>query len=112
MNIWEIKWEQREDCMNAAMVSIKLGDWNETRSMASSALAVKGIDDAQRAKALYRRGVAHLKSKDEDDALADLEAAHKILPNDAAIANELNGVKSAAKARREKEKAAYKKFFD
>ena len=62
--------------------------------------------------AVIEFAVAHLKVKDTEDALKDLEAAHKILPGDGAISKELEGVKAAAKARIAKEKAAYKKFFD
>lgn len=97
---------------NAALMSIKLGAWDDAVRAATSALDVKGVPDKDRAKALFRRGLAHTQAKDEDGALADLQAALKLAPEDAAIKAELAAVKKAAAARLAKEKAAYKKFFD
>lgn len=96
---------------NVALINIKLGSWLDARAAATNALEVSGVSDGERAKALYRRGLASLQLKDEDDALADLELAHELLPDDANITKELRAVKEAAKARLEKEKKAYSKFF-
>ena len=63
------------------------------------------------AKAYYRRGIAHLRLKDEEAALQDLEEANKLQPDDSAIVAELRTVKTRAANRAAKEKAAYKKFF-
>lgn len=97
---------------NMALMNLKLELFRDARSAAGSALEVNGISDAERAKALYRRGLANIKLKDEDDALKDLEQANKLAPTDAAISKELATVKTAAQKRTQKEKAAYKKFFD
>lgn len=101
---------------NSALLNIKLEAWDDAARSADSALAVadkqgSNIKDADRAKALYRRGFANVRLKDEDSAVKDLETAHKLAPSDAAIINELNSVKQKASARMAKEKAAYKKFF-
>jgi peptidyl-prolyl isomerase D len=72
---------------------------------------VASISDKDKAKALYRRGFALVRLKDDDTALESLEQAKKLAPEDAAINAELNTVKEAATARLAKEKAAYKKFF-
>ena len=96
---------------NAALMSLKLGAWDDTVRSADSALAVAGISDKDKAKALYRRGFAQVRLKDEDAALESLEQAQKLAPEDAAIVAELAAVKKAATARLAKEKAAYKKFF-
>lgn len=96
---------------NSAMMNIKLEAWTEAEHAASAALAVAGISDAEKAKALYRRGVALIKMKDEESAIQSLEAAKKLVPGDAAINKELDAVKKAAADRLKKEKAAYKKFF-
>ncbi|KAG6122169.1 peptidyl-prolyl cis-trans isomerase cpr6 [Claviceps humidiphila] len=96
---------------NAALLSIKLEAWDEAIRHATSALAVAGSSDADRAKALYRRGVAHSRTKDEESALADLAAAHKLAPTDGLITSTLSTVKSQVAAREAKEKAAFKKFF-
>lgn len=96
---------------NAALLSIKLDAWDDAVRYASKALAVAGTSDADRAKAYYRRGFAHVRVKDEEAALGDLYEAHRLAPADAVVANELAAVKAKAAARAAKEKAAYKKFF-
>lgn len=96
---------------NAALMSMKLSAWEDCVRAADNALAVAGISDKDKAKALYRKGYAHVRLKDEDAALESLEQAKALAPEDAAINNELAAVKKAAAARLAKEKAAYKKFF-
>ncbi|KAK5992215.1 Peptidyl-prolyl cis-trans isomerase D [Cladobotryum mycophilum] len=96
---------------NSALLQIKLEAWNDVVRSATSALAVGGSPDSDRAKAYYRRGFAYVRLKDEEIALSDLENAHKLAPNDAAVAKELASVRTKATARAAKEKAAYKKFF-
>ncbi|KAI0144151.1 cyclophilin-like domain-containing protein [Hypoxylon sp. NC0597] len=96
---------------NSALLNLKLEAWDEAQRSASAALAVSGISDAEKAKALYRKGVALVHLKDEDAALEALEEAKKLAPGDAAVAKELDAVKKQAAARKAKEKAAYKKFF-
>lgn len=96
---------------NAALMNLKLGAWGDTVRAADNALAVASISDKDKAKALYRRGFAQVRLKDEDAALESLEQAKKLAPEDAAVATELAAVKKAAAARLAKEKAALKKFF-
>ncbi|KAL7623403.1 cytochrome P450 monooxygenase 41 [Parahypoxylon ruwenzoriense] len=96
---------------NSALLNIKLESWEEAERSASAALAVPGVSDSEKGKALYRRGVALIKLKDEESALGVLEQALKLVPGDAAITKELDIVKKQAAARLAKEKAAYKKFF-
>ncbi|KAK2065542.1 cyclophilin type peptidyl-prolyl cis-trans isomerase/CLD [Colletotrichum caudatum] len=96
---------------NSALLSLKLEAWEDAVKSATFALEVPGIKDVDRAKALYRRGSSNVRLKDEEAAIKDLEEAHKIVPDDKAIINELNAVKQKAAARAAKEKAAYKKFF-
>ncbi|CRK26483.1 hypothetical protein BN1723_014944 [Verticillium longisporum] len=101
---------------NSALLALKLETFDDAHRFADAALAAADkpaatVKDADRAKALYRRGFASVRLKDEEAAVADLEAAHKLVPADALILNELNSVKQKAAARSAKEKAAYKKFF-
>lgn len=96
---------------NGALMSIKIGNWEEAARMAQSALLVGGVKDADKAKALYRRGFALVRLKDEDAAVEALTEASKLAPGDAAITKELTEVKKNMAARLAKEKAAYKKFF-
>lgn len=96
---------------NAALLASKLSQWDDTIRHATSALAVPNLADKERAKALYRRGYASVRVKDDEVALADLEKAHSLVPDDAAVKNELASVKAKITARTAKEKAAYQKFF-
>ena len=96
---------------NSALLSNKLKDFAEGERSASAALQVGGTTDAEKAKALYRRGVAYVGLKDDDKALADLEKANGLVPNDGAVVKELAEVKKRATDRAKKEKAAYSKFF-
>ncbi|KFH45056.1 41 kDa peptidyl-prolyl cis-trans isomerase-like protein [Hapsidospora chrysogenum ATCC 11550] len=96
---------------NAALVSSKKEEWDDAVRFATAALAVSGLSDKERAKALFRRGFSYVRLKDLDSALADLGAAGKLAPEDPAVVNELNAVRAKAQARAAKEKAAYKKFF-
>lgn len=96
---------------NAALLSNKLEAWDDAVRHATSALAVSGTSDADRAKAYFRRGFAHVRAKDEESAVKDLDEAHRLAPNDGVVVNELSAVKAKAAARAAKEKAAYKKFF-
>jgi peptidyl-prolyl isomerase D len=97
---------------NSALLNIKLESWDDAERSAAAALAVPGISDADKGKALYRRGFSLVRMKDEEEALKALEQASKLVPSDAAIIKELETVKKQAAARSAKEKAAYKKFFD
>ncbi|KAL6857523.1 peptidyl-prolyl cis-trans isomerase cpr6 [Amphichorda felina] len=96
---------------NAALLFSKKEEWDDAVRFATAALAVQGLSDKERAKALFRRGFSHVRLKDLEGAQADLEAAAKLVPDDAAIVNELNSIKAKVSARAAKEKAAYKKFF-
>ncbi|KIL96596.1 peptidyl-prolyl cis-trans isomerase d [Fusarium avenaceum] len=96
---------------NSALLNIKLEAWDDAARAASAALDVRGVKDADRAKAFYRRGYSNIRLKDEEAALRDLTEANNLAPNDSAITRELNSVRTKAAARAAKEKAAYKKFF-
>lgn len=98
---------------NGALMAIKMANWEDAARMAQSALLVGGanVKDADRAKALYRRGFALVRLKEEDAAVEALTEASKLAPGDGAITKELGEVKQGMAARLAKEKAAYKKFF-
>ena len=96
---------------NSALVSIKLKAFDDALRSASAALAVPNITDAEKAKALYRRALAQVGLKEEEEALKDLEEANKLVPGDAAVVKELASVKKVRAERVKKEKAAYSKFF-
>lgn len=96
---------------NSALLQIKLKQFAAAEKSATAAIEVPHIKDDAKGKALYRRALARKGLKNDDDAVADLEAAQKIVPDDVAIKNELSAVKKAAVDRAKKEKAAYSKFF-
>lgn len=96
---------------NSALLANKLRDYSEAQRHASAALDVSSISEADKAKALFRRGVARIGLKNDDEALVDLEEAKKLAPKDAAILNELTNLKKSIAERAKKEKAAYSKFF-
>lgn len=96
---------------NSALVQNKLKFYEEAQKSATMALEQEGIPDSDRAKALYRKGMASQGVKDDDQAIKDLEEALKLAPGDAAITKELSAVKKKAAEQSKKEKAAYKKFF-
>ncbi|KAK6193844.1 hypothetical protein LQW54_012064 [Pestalotiopsis sp. IQ-011] len=96
---------------NSAMMNLKLESWEDAERAASNALAVRGVADADKAKAYFRQGQALVKLKDEEGAVKAFEHAKQLAPADAAISRELESVKKTAAARIAKEKSQYKKFF-
>ena len=81
---------------------------NTTRAINQFAQALKPSDHA---KALYRRALARVQLKDEEEAEEDLRAAAKLAPEDKAIASELAKIKEAQREHKEKQKKAFKKMF-
>jgi len=96
---------------NSSLLQYKLGQYTDSLESADKAIAVDGISDAERAKALFRKGVALKGAKDEEGATKYLEQAAELAPNDVAIKNELAAVKKAAADRKAKERKAYSKAF-
>ncbi|KAF2871497.1 peptidyl-prolyl cis-trans isomerase D [Massariosphaeria phaeospora] len=97
---------------NTALLQNKLGQHSEAADSATKALDIAGISDKDKAKAYFRRAQARIVKKNEDEALADLNAAIKCAPGDAAILKELDVLKTKVRDRKEKEKKAYKNAFD
>lgn len=63
------------------------------------------------AKGLYRRALAYIMLKDDENAEKDLIEASKLIPDDQAIAGELARLRNRKKEKRDKEKKAYSKMF-
>lgn len=97
---------------NSALLANKLGRPGQAVSDATKALEIPDVAGKDKAKALFRRGVAYAASRDEDSAAKDLEAASKLAPGDAGIQKELAAIKQKLKDRRAAEKKAYAKAFD
>jgi len=98
--------------LNAALLQIKLKSFEDAKSSADNALDLEEIPDQDRAKASYRKALALLGLKDDEEAVKSLETAQKLAPGDVAIGKELGAAKKKAAEHAKKEKAAYKKFFD
>ena len=97
---------------NSALLQIKLRCFEEAQSSAQNALELDEVSNQDRAKASYRKALALLGLKDDEEAVKSLETAQKLAPGDAAIAKELTAAKKKAADQAKKERAAYKKFFE
>ncbi|KAI9655252.1 MAG: peptidyl-prolyl cis-trans isomerase cpr6 [Alyxoria varia] len=97
--------------LNTAQCHLKLNKPKDVVESTSCALSIPDITDAEKGKALYRRALAKGKLKDEQEAMKDLEQALECVPGDSNVASELNKMKAQAKERTQREKAAFKNFF-
>lgn len=99
---------------NSALLQNKLNSFADANSSAEKALEMKEEDlvpKQDRAKALYRKALALLGLKDDEEAVKTLEKAQELAPGDAAITKSLQDAKRKAAEQAKKEKAAYSKFF-
>ncbi len=97
---------------NSALLQIKLNAFDDALSSATSAIGIEKIPEGDKAKGYYRKALASINLKNDDQAITDLEEALKLAPSDSAIIKELGIVKKRVAEKVRKEKAAYKKFFD
>ena len=99
--------------LNRAMCALKVNDNRDAVTAATSVLEYdpKYLKDTDITKAYFRRGMAKLSLKDEENAIKDFEAAAEKDPNDAAIKRELTNAKNKIAQRKQKEKAAFAKMF-
>eukprot|EP00656_Telonema_subtile_P015044 TRINITY_DN17812_c0_g1_i3.p2 TRINITY_DN17812_c0_g1~~TRINITY_DN17812_c0_g1_i3.p2 ORF type:complete len:126 (+),score=63.24 TRINITY_DN17812_c0_g1_i3:139-516(+) len=92
---------------NSAMCFIRLQMYSQCKSSASAAIAL----DHTNTKAIFRRGVAYLATKDYDEAKKDFDEVLKLDPaNEDAVAK-LQETKAAEKAQQQKMAAGFKKMF-
>ncbi|KAI0074261.1 peptidyl-prolyl cis-trans isomerase Cpr7 [Panus rudis PR-1116 ss-1] len=100
--------------LNSALAAIKLGGADNAQiafKNTTRALDELELNGADKAKALYRRALAEIVLKEDDDAEKDLVEASQLVPDDKAIASELAKVRQRKKEQRDKEKKAFKKLF-
>jgi peptidyl-prolyl isomerase D len=97
---------------NSALLQNKLKQYAEAADSASNALGIEGIQDKDKAKALFRRAQAKVGKKNDEEAVEDLEQAGKLAPGDGAIGKELEEARKRVKQRKEKEKKAYANAFN
>ncbi|XP_053111189.1 peptidyl-prolyl cis-trans isomerase D [Hemicordylus capensis] len=93
--------------INIAACKLKLSEWQDAIENCTAALSI----DPANTKALYRRAQAWKGRRHHDQALADLQKAQSIAPQDKAIQMEIQKVKQKIKTEKEKEKAVYAKMF-
>lgn len=96
---------------NSSLLQSKQKAYKDAEDSASKALEVDGLGDKDRGKGYYRRAVARLGLKQEDTATADLEEAIKLVPDDAGVKKQYDGIKSLQNQRAEREKKAYQNMF-
>ena len=78
---------------NLSVALNSLGDYKDTIIQCTEALKV----DEKASKALYLRGIAHMKMKNFDEATEDLKAAIKISPQDKKLRTEFENLKNEKK---------------
>jgi len=103
--------------LNSALAAVRV----QPRSASDALIAVTNatralnnldLNNADKAKALYRRALARVVLQDEDQAEMDLKDASQLVPEDTAISSELTKIRQHRKDKRDKEKKAYKKMFE
>jgi peptidyl-prolyl isomerase D len=80
-------------------------------SLAARALSVSDLKPEEKAKALYRRALGRIQTKDDDAAEKDLKEALTLIPGDAGVTKTLKEVETRRKEKKEKERKAYSKMF-
>lgn len=80
-------------------------------SLATRALSVADLKPEEKGKALYRRALGRIQTKDDEGAEKDLKEALTCVPGDAGVVKALKEVETRRKERKEKEKKAYAKMF-
>lgn len=105
-------WKLQISCgLNASLMALKLKSTQDTIKYATEVLEAEQLDDKSKAKAFFRRGSGYLMGHNEENAIIDFEEALKLQPTDAGIQKALTDAKQTLKVRKNKEKAAYSKFF-
>lgn len=102
--------------LNSALAAIRSVPPSSSNAMIAIANTTRALDNfglssADKAKALYRRALAHGIMKSEEDQEKDLVEANKLVPEDVLISGELQKVRQRKAELREKEKKVYKKLF-
>ncbi|CAG8573381.1 2228_t:CDS:2 [Paraglomus occultum] len=97
--------------LNKAAAELKISDYEAVEKDTSTVLEMEGLTDTDKAKALYRLGVARGKLGKTEEALLNLEEAQKLSPNDPGIVKEIAAVKKRVAELKAKEKQMYSKMF-
>lgn len=79
---------------NHSLAALKLGKFSCAVHSANNALPYPGISDKARARAHYRRGLGHAGLHEDIEAAKDFYYAHRLLPMDNVIKQQLESVES------------------
>lgn len=102
---------------NASLAALKITPPNARAAISNTSRILNmkpgthSLTDADRSKALYRRGLAQVIVKDDDAAEKDFQLALKLSPGDAGIKAELTKVAKRREDLVKKQKAAFSKMF-
>ena len=94
-------------CLNIAAAKIAEKKWDEAKAECDKVLKIQD----ENVKALFRRGQCHFGNKDYDLAMADLNKANELEPNEKGILQEIAKTKKAKLDYAQKEKQMYSKLF-
>lgn len=96
--------------LNLALIANQRQQWAEGVKNTTYVLESSAAQEKDKAKAYYRRALANKGLRNYENALEDLTKASELMA-DAGIAAEKQKIKDLVRAKREKQKAAYSKFF-
>ncbi|KAI0366530.1 peptidyl-prolyl cis-trans isomerase Cpr7 [Pilatotrama ljubarskyi] len=100
--------------LNSALAALRAGGSANARlalRVTDRAIASLELNDADKAKALYREALAHVVLKEDEEAEEALVKANALVKDDKAIIGELAKVRGRLREKREKEKKQFKKLF-
>ncbi|KAJ1994330.1 peptidyl-prolyl cis-trans isomerase cpr6 [Dimargaris cristalligena] len=100
--------------LNCAACSLKMKDPESTIHFCGVVLDLPEdlTTSTDKCKAHFRRASAYVLQKNDDAALEDLKEASKLMPNDAAIRNELTAVNKRLQSKLDKQRQAFSKMFE
>ncbi|OLL25587.1 Peptidyl-prolyl cis-trans isomerase D [Neolecta irregularis DAH-3] len=96
---------------NSALMAIKANLYKEGETYASSGLAVEGLNDLDKSKLHYRRGLALTKLWEDEQALLAFNECLRLTPDDPIVQKEIAAVNKRKADLLKKQKAAYSKMF-
>ncbi len=99
---------------NQCLCILKVADkplYNVLINSAGRALKLSSLTDSDKTKMYYRRALAHVQLKSDEDAEKDLNSALQLSPEDAAVKFELAKLAKKQQEKERKQRAAYSKMF-
>lgn len=100
--------------LNLSLTCLQMADWEMCNLYCNYLLELEPasiVSAQERAKALYRKGVAMMNLKLYSNSKESLQAAANTCPSDVAIFNAMKKVDSLLAKKKEKEKTQYSRFF-